>query len=99
MSDISIAAASAGLLGAVLGVATTLYASGRAGGKRDEIIDGHERRINAMRDSVKILERGQAEDRAEMRERFARMESTLESVKEAAEETRGDVRQLAGGKR
>lgn len=91
--DLAIAATLSGLAGAVLGGLGVIYTRGRSDGRRDEVIEGHERRLNSMREKVQKLE----DDSRKTGEAVARLEEKVDGIKEATEETRGYVRQLVAG--
>ena len=98
MSDIlPIAAASgaAGIVGAGLGALGAIYARGRADGRRDEVIDRHEKRLeDGTQKMAAIREATVATDKA-----LAVLAETVKGVACDVEETRDLVREIAGKRR
>lgn len=95
MTDITLTAVvgMTALVSAAGGSFATIYTRGRTDGRRDERIDGHERRIEAMRERVQKLEAGQASaDTC-----IARLEEKVDSLKDTAEDTKRLVLQLVTG--
>lgn len=100
MSDISLATLAAasgitGVAGGLIGAATAIYARGRADGRRDEVIDRHEKRLEDGTQKLRALEVGAAaNDKA-----LAVLATKMDAVAASVDETRELVRDMAGRRR
>jgi hypothetical protein len=89
--EIAAVAGASSIVGAAIGAAATIYARGRADGKRDEVIDRHERRLDDGAQKIAAIgSTALANDKA-----LAVLGAKVDSLTEAVCEVREMVRDLA----
>ena len=97
MSDVTvpIVAAISAVIGSGAGAFAAIYARGRSDGRRDEVIERHERRLDDGTAKMTVIrEQATATDKA-----LAVLAETVRGVACDVEETRDLVREIAGKRR